>query len=103
MSRMANNHVLVTPARRRHQWGGVATVRDVCVRCNNGPLSVLDDFSLRIVEAAKGAVPTLSAEEGILLARWGGKVAYNIQRLCFEEGTQGSEPRLPQGAVKLDS
>lgn len=93
-------HVGVTPARRRHKWGGTPTVRDVCTRCNNGPLSVLDDQARRIFERSIGAPPVLTVEQAGRLARWGAKVAFNAQRLCFAEGTQGEEPRMPVSAVR---
>jgi hypothetical protein len=95
----ATTHVVVTPAMRRHKWGGVATVRDVCVHCNNTELSRLDEAAKLLVKRAALAPPCLSAHEATLLARWGGKVAFNMQRLRFREGTQGQEPLLPESAV----
>jgi len=95
----AVNHVSVTPAMRRHKWGGATTVRDVCVHCNNTVLSQLDQTAKMLVERAASAPPRLTAHEAIMLARWGGKLAYNMQRVCFREGTQGAEPPLPKSAI----
>ncbi len=98
--RASVNSVGVTPARRVHKWGGAPTIRDVCGPCNNTQLSQLDEAARRIVQQADSAPPRLNPDDARVLARWAGKVAFNIQRLCFQEGTQGQEPRIPTSAVK---
>jgi hypothetical protein len=80
----AANHVGVTPVMKRHKWGGAATVRDVCVHCNNTVLSRLDKAAKVLVERVFKGPLTLTAEEAMILAQWSGKVAYNMQLLCFE-------------------
>lgn len=92
-------HVGVTPARKRNKWGGAATIRDVCSRCNNGILSQLDKSARQVHERALRGRLSLGADERRSLARWAGKVAFNMQRFCFLEGTQGAEPRMPTSAA----
>lgn len=93
-------HVSVTPARGKHLWAGPPTLRDVCQRCNNGVLSRLDKLAHKIVERSMRASPTMTEVEAVDLARWAGKMAFNMQRVCFKESTQGQETMLPTEAVK---
>jgi hypothetical protein len=79
--------------RRDEMVRGETTVRDVCPRCNNGPLSRLDDYAREFHDrnscqqhfVSRRGVPVVY-EHG-LLSRWLLKVNYNAMRAMHSDHT----------------
>ncbi|HYL73070.1 MAG TPA: hypothetical protein VEU96_02640 [Bryobacteraceae bacterium] len=70
------------PSRRSHPWSRLV-VRDVCVNCNSGWLSELENAAkpfLPALAAGQRPLGALTDEENLLLARWAAKTAFLIQR-----------------------
>jgi hypothetical protein len=60
---------------------------------------VLDNVTKTFVKRGISVPLQLTDAESMLLGRWAGKVAYNMQRVCIREGTQGEEPQFPKSAI----
>lgn len=88
-------HSVVSPARGRHLFGGELVVNDVCVSCNGGPLSRLDEFAKGYFVKGLDSTDSLSAEDSQRMARWAAKVCYNSQRAAMKLGSAGAEPEMP--------
>jgi hypothetical protein len=76
-----------------HKIGQEPTIKDVCRSCNGGVLSRLDEAAKEWWDASEGATkPIVPGPQGIL-ARWLGKVVYNVQRIeKRERGSIGGPP-----------
>src|SRR2546428_5838383 len=76
-----------------HKKGQEPTIFDVCRDCNHGVLGPLDEAAKKWwVASEKATKPIIPASQG-MLARWLGKVAYNVQRIeKRERGSIGGPP-----------
>lgn len=64
---------------------GELTVRDVCAKCNSGPLSSLDSYASKLLDKSWAQIPRPGEELTMaydydLLVRWLVKVSYNASR-----------------------
>jgi len=88
------------PVRGRHMFAGELTIEDVCLRCNSGPLSRLDQRAEEWWDRnVRNLVTELHADEPIL-GRWLAKVAFNMQRIEKREGSLGREPLFPDDGIR---
>jgi len=73
-----------------HKFGQEPTIADVCKPCNSGFLSQLDEAAKDWwVDSRQATVPRIERGQASL-ARWLGKVVYNVQRIeARERGAAG--------------
>src|SRR5258706_14861012 len=69
---------LVTPVRKRHLFGGVLTVEDVCAECNNVKLSQHDNQAKVWWREFEAALVPEKHIPPAWFARWIAKVVYNV-------------------------
>jgi hypothetical protein len=91
----AAEHVVASPVRGRHAFGGELIVRDVCSTCNNDRLGRLDEAAKDWWEETRSGTTTMPMMQQPLLARWAAKISFNAQRATSQAGRAGQEPRMP--------
>ncbi len=88
-----------TPVRGVHMFAGELTIEDVCARCNNGPLSRLDEYADEWWDRnVRSDVSELNAHEPTL-GRWIAKITFNMQRIDRREHPRANEPPFPEDAI----
>jgi hypothetical protein len=86
----------INASRERHAFAGNARVPDVCVRCNTGPLKVLDEEARSWwVGRGESLDPVLDAPTP-RIGRWCAKIAVNFEQLEAKKESVGIwVPRIP--------
>jgi hypothetical protein len=96
VSRRIPDYDRVARVMLRHRRGNEPTIRDVCVECNGGVLSQLDENAMRWWDASEAATKPVLVGSHRDLARWIGKFIFNTQRVEFREQGALSSPTVTE-------